>query len=194
MQSSLPRTAGGRPRITIEPMGNWDAVIGMLNTLGPKVRRASMRAQLKVAKEIVKRVKRHLREQDLNWPPLAPTTVQEREKHGINSSRILYARGTYYNAIQAWSSDSRKMVFAGVKKGTMAVSYGGERRRMDVGQIAAIHEFSRGRKVPRRPLWNPTLKELGKEGMKLMFMGSLLYYLRMSGVPITPFRKIFNAR
>jgi hypothetical protein len=37
----------------------------------------------------------------------------------------------------------------------------GKRSRLDIATIATIHEFSRGKRIPRRPLWNPTIKEMG---------------------------------
>ena len=180
----------GLPRMEIKPMGNWANTISTVTRISPDIKDAGIKGQMKVAREIVRRVKGHIRNQDLGWKPLSETTQAIKSIYGLDS-RTLYAHGGYYNAIEAWQKGSQFMVFAGVKKGKYSRSYGGKKRAIDIGQVAAVHEFSSGKRVPRRPLWNPTIREMGgAAGLKKMFMGSFLYYLRMKGIPIKPFRDL----
>lgn len=188
-QSSLGLNKIGRPRIEMYPLGNWEEVIRKVQRMGPEIKAASLKAQMKVAREIVKKVKAHIRNQDLGWRPLSPVTSALKSAYGLDE-RILWAHGSYYNAIEAWQKGTQHMVFAGVKKGKFGMSYSGRKRKFDIGQIAAIHEFSRGKRIPRRPLWNPTLKEIGQKGMRAMYTASLIANLRLRGIPITPFRNI----
>jgi hypothetical protein len=173
------------PRLEIKPFGNWSGVMRTMARLSPAIKQSSIAAQMKVAKQIVKIVKAHLRNQDLGWRPLAPTTVELKETYGLDS-RILYAHGGYYDAIEAWQKNQESIVFAGVKKGKYARSYQGKKRRIDISQVAAIHEFSRGKRIPRRPLWNPTIREMGgAKGIQKMFINSFVWHLRRAGIPIT---------
>jgi hypothetical protein len=190
-QRTLPTNLQGMPRVEIKPIGKWEETIRTIQRLSPAIKAASMQAQLKVAREIVKKVKGHLRNQDLDWRPLDAGTILAKERYGLDT-RILIAHGAYYNAIEVWQKGSQHMVFAGVKKGKMAFSYAGRRRKMDIGQLAAIHEFSSGKRVPRRPLWNPTIREMGGvKGIQKMYTNSLLYHLRLKGIPVAPFKNLF---
>lgn len=185
------RDTAGRIRIDFKPLGNWADTLRKLNRLGPDVRDASTKAQLKVAKEIVRRVKAHIRNQDLGWPPLSAEYSAVKLAFGLNP-KTLYAYGNYYRAIEAWKAGNNSVVNAGVKKGKYTKTLSGKRSRWDIATIAAIHEFSSGKRIPRRPLWNPTIKELGgANGIKKMYINSLLYHLRMKGIPIKTFKNLF---
>jgi hypothetical protein len=173
-------------------MGNWDYVMRTLGRLGPVVKESSIKAQMKVAKEICRRVKAHIRNQDLEWQPLKTEYLDEKEASGANS-RILWAYGNYYRAIEVWKM--RGSVYVGVRKGKYTRTLNGKRSKIEIARIAAIHEFASGKTIPRRPLWNPTIKEMGgSRGLKQMYVNSLLYHLRMAGIPIKPFRNVFNAK
>lgn len=178
------------PRLEITPVGNWARVIRTVQNLGPDFKEAGLKAQMKVAREIVRKVKAHIRNQDLGWRPLAESTIAIKESYGLDS-KVLYAHGGYYRAIEAWQKGSQHMVFAGVKKGKYSRAYSGRKRAIEIAQVAALHEFSSGKRFPRRPLWNPTIREMGgARGIKDMFMGSFLYWLRMKGIPIKPYRDL----
>lgn len=181
----------GRPHLEISLFGDWAKVIKTLQRLSPDIKDASIKAQTKVAKEICKRVKAHLRNQDLSWEELSETYAAKKSEAGLDG-RTLMAYKTYYDAIQTWTKGNQHMVFVGVKKGIYGRNLEGKRTKLEVAAYAAIHEFSSGRRIPKRPLWNPTIKELGgAKGIKKMYLGSLLAHLRLKGIPITEYRNLF---
>lgn len=181
----------GSPRLEIALFGDWDKAIRMLNGLGPKIKKSSIAAQLKVCKEIQRRVKAHIRAQDLGWAPLSETYGRRKREAGLGS-KTLFAYGTYYNAIDVWQKGNQHFVYVGVKKGIYTRDLRGRRTKMDVATIAALHELGSGKKLPRRPLWNPTIKEIGgTRGIKSMYLKSLKYWLRIYGVKTVDLKRIF---
>lgn len=192
-KGSLPTNGtGGRIRVEIKPVGNWEQTIRVIQKMGPAIKAVSIDAQTKVAKEILKKVRGHLRDQDLKWRPLNPLYAKQKASRGLDS-RTLIAHGSYYHALEIWKSTwNGHMVFVGVKKGKYGTSLSGKKSKLDISTIAAIHEFSSGRKIPRRPLWNPTLKEMGgQKGLKELYMNYLLSGLKRKGIPVTRIRKLF---
>jgi hypothetical protein len=180
----------GRIRIEVKPVGKLDQVIRQVNRLGPDVKEASIKAQKKVANEIAKIVKAHIRNQDLGWAPLSEEYAMRKDIYGLNS-KTLWAYGNYYRAIEVWKPGNTSIVNVGVRKGKYTKTPSGKRSRLEIARIAAIHEFSSGKKIPRRPLWNPTIKQLGgARGLQKMYINSLIYHLRMKGIPITQFRNL----
>lgn len=178
------------PIIQIKPVGQWAETIKTIGRLDPAIKAASIAAQFKVANLICKKVKAHLRNQDLGWAPLSDSYYDEKEHEGL-STKTLMAHGNYYNAIEVWHPGNQHMVYVGVRRGKFTRNLKGKRSKLEIAQIAAIHEFSSGRKIPRRPLWNPSIHELGgAKGIKQLYMGSFLYHLRMAGIPIKQFRNI----
>lgn len=178
------------PRVEVKLFGRWEETIKMVQNLSPAIKIASIAAQMKVCNEILKRVRRHLRNQDLGWRPLSSRYSALKAESGLDG-RTLIAHGTYYHAIQVWSKGIGHMVFVGVKKGTYGSTASGKKSKIDVARIATIHEFSSGRRIPRRPLWNPTIREIGGVGgIKKMYLNSLMYRLRLLGIPVKPFRRL----
>ena len=171
-------------RLEVKPIGNWQKTIRTFQQLGPAVKRASIKAQLKVCNEIAKKVKAHLRNQDLGWKKLSPEYAQRKQELGLDH-RILMAYGNYYHSIEVWQVGNRHMTFVGVKKGKYTQTLSGKRSSLDIATIATLHEFSRGKHFPRRPLWNPTITEIGgAAGIKKMYVNSLRYWLRKEGLPV----------
>lgn len=179
-----------KPRIEITLFGSWEETMRVMGSLGRVVKQCSLKAQMKVCREIAQKVKGHLRNQDLGWRPLNPEYAERKEEAGFDS-RTLIGAGTYYNNIDVWSNRQQKMAFVGVKKGIRTISVTGKRSKLDVATIAYIHEFG-GRKIPKRALWNPTIQEIGgAQGIKAMYTRSLYYWLRMNKIPVESFRRIF---
>jgi len=182
--STLPGGQFG-PRLEIKPLGNWNQTAKVLGGLGRNIKFASVKAQMKICTEIQKKVRAHLRNQDLGWKALNPEYAALKAEAGMDG-RTLMGWGTYYDNItvmkEAWGS----IVSVGVKKGVYTRNVNGQRSKLDVASIAVIHEFASGRKFPRRPLWNPTIKEMGgAKGIQKMYINSLYYWLRMKGVPVS---------
>lgn len=180
------------PSMRFKLFGRWAEAIRLTQTMGPKVKIASIYAQRKVCKDIEARVKKHLVNQDLGWKRLSPDTAYYKNKEGLDS-RTLIAYGNYYHAIETWISGTSHFMYVGVKKGKYTYNYKTRKRsRLDLSKIATIHEFSTGRRLPKRPLWNPTIREVGgAQGIKGDYIKHLLGKARSMGLPIKEIKKIW---
>lgn len=189
---NIPLNQGYAPNIEVKLFGNWDKTITTVQQLSPKIKQASIKAQLKVCNVICQKVKSHIMHQDLGWRPLSPAYAKRKAKGKGTWDGVLINYGTYYKNIGLWQIGSRHLVMVGVKRGIYTRTLSGKRSKIDVSTIAAIHEFSSGRKLPRRPLWNPTIAEIGgAKGIKKMYTNSLLWHLRRAGIPVGPFKNLF---
>jgi hypothetical protein len=175
---------GEIPHLKFELIGQWDRVNDILRKMGREVKESSIKAQLKVGTVIVTKVKKHLRDQDLGWVALDSDYQERKTKAGLNLKSLM-AYKTYYNNIEVWRSGNRRLVSIGVRRGIYTRELSGKRSKLDVATIAAIHEFSSGKRIPRRQLWNPTITEIGgADGIKKIFVNSLVWHLRMAGIPV----------
>lgn len=182
--SKLPRR-GDIPKITFKLFGDWDGAIRSLNKLSPIIKECSLKAQLKLCKEIRDKVKAHLVNQDLGWPKLSKRYSQRKGQKGLDG-RTLISYAEYYHSIQTWQVGNQHLTMVGVKSGIYTRTLSGRKSKLQVAQIAAIHEFSRGKRIPRRPLWNPTIREMGGvKGLKAMFIKHLFNNMRRNGVQIS---------
>lgn len=179
---SLP-LGGDDLKMEVKLFGDWAKAIRTFQGLSRKIKIASLEAQTKVCEAVVKKVKAHLRNQDLGWAPLNPKYLERKSERGLDS-RALIAYGNYYHAIGVWKKGNQHLVFAGVKRGIYTRSLTGKRSKLDIATIAVIHEFSSGKKIPKRPLWNPTLREFGKKGIKDLYVKNLRTSLRRQGLPV----------
>lgn len=175
------------PKLQVKLFGQWEESIQILNRLSPEIKSASIKAQLKICNDIKKKVKAHLVNQDLNWQKLSTSYAQRKAKMGFDS-RTLISTAAYYYAINAWVVGNQHLVLVGVKSGTYSYNTSGKKNKLDVARIAAMHEFSSGKRLPRRELWNPTIRELGgKRGLTNLFVTSFVATLRRNGIPIKDF-------
>lgn len=182
----------GVPIMKMELFGQWDESIRLFQKLGPVVKAASLLAQIKVCNQVVKRVKSHLRNQDLGWIALSQEYSDRKEQQGLSGDTLM-AYKVYYDNIEAWTEGTRSFAFAGVRRGIYTQEINGQRSKIDIATIAAIHEFSSGAKIPRRPLWNPSIEEMGNsKGLKQMYVNSLVWYLRKAKVPIETYSTFTN--
>lgn len=181
------------PKIKFRLFGRWEEAIRMMNSLGPAIKKASVASQLKICQLIAQKVKNHLKYQDLDWEPLSDSYIQRKERSGLDG-RILMSYQTYYNNIEAWSRTNEGFAFVGVRKGMYTKELSGARSRIDIATIAAVHEFAAGGgKIPRRPLWNPTIGEIGgAKGIKQLYIDHLAKVLRVNGIPVKVFFNLFK--
>lgn len=179
------------PSLQFKLVGNWDKVIKTVQSVSPAVKKAGIYAQIKICEKVKQRVQYHLANQDLGWKAISPKTAKKKASKNLDS-RTLIAYGQYYYAIEVWRPGSQHIVNVGVKRGRYTFTLSGKRSRIDIAKIATIHEFSSGKRVPRRPLWNPTIAEIGgAEGIKKLYLKHLIGKLRVMGIPIKPFRNIW---
>lgn len=172
------------PGIRFKQFGNWEEAIRVIQKLKPSIKNASIAAQISVCNDICKRVKNHILKQDLGWVPLQPGyAVLKESVGGYTQTMMLW--GDYYDAIKVWRTGNQHMVFVGVKKGIYSRDINGKRNRLEIAQIAAIHEFSASL-TRRRPLWNPTIQEIGGvKGLKTSYLFHLFKQLRIRQVPVS---------
>lgn len=190
---NIKRTAIVPPRINFKLMGNWEEVVRQINRLGPEVKKSSLGAQMKVATVIATKVKRHIRDQDLPWAPLHDDYQRKKQQKGL-SGKTLMAYKTYYENIEVWKVGNQHLLNIGVKRGIYTHELSGRKSKIDVATIAAIHEFSSGKKLPRRPLWNPSIGELGgAKGLKKLYVNSLVWRLRKAGLKVTTKQGLFSS-
>lgn len=182
----------GVPIMKMELFGQWDESIRLFQKLGPAVKVASLLAQMKVCNQVAKVVKSHLRNQDLGWTALSEQYADKKEQAGLSGDTLM-AYKVYYENIEAWTEGTRSFAFAGVRRGIYTQELNGQRSKMDIATIAAVHEFSTGSKIPRRPLWNPSIEELGNSrGLKQMYINSLVWYLRKAKIPVETYSTFTN--
>lgn len=145
--------------IEIKFEGDWRKTKRFLGVLPITVRRAAEEGQRKAAETLVKVVVGHLKKQDLGWEPKSD------EGHS-NDERILIDSGTYLRSIKAWKNRSGYNV--GVPGNTFSPK--GER----VADYAIYNEFGFG-KGPARPLWGPSIQEMGgAKGVQQIIYNTIL--------------------
>jgi len=138
--------------------GNWPGVLVALRGLPVSLQAAAVWGQRKVAEGLVKKVKDHLKNQDLNWP-------ERSEQYNAGDPRILIDTEAYFRAIQAFKQGTT--YYAGVKdnkynaKGDRIVDY------------ALMNELGGGN-LPPRPLWGPSINEMGgAKGVKAIVVAAI---------------------
>lgn len=161
-----------RLSIDFKLLGNLAHSKNMLMGVAPDIRKAYLRSQSSIADKLLRIVRRHLVNQDLSWEPLSLGTI-DKKRHDL----ILIDTETYLNSIDRFQSGYN--IFVGVKKGIMEPKTG-----MEVSRIAALHEFGT-ELIPARPLWEPSINELGgKSGIKEQFLNDLASRLTKRGFSI----------
>lgn len=132
-------------------VGNWELTAHMLRSLPRGVRNSALWGQRKWAQRLLRVVKGHLLNQDLNWPSASPSS-QSRDK------RLLIDSGTYLRSITLWQK--AYSIHVGVRRGVY------EPNGEEVAFIATLHEVG-AKGVPQRELWGPSFEELGgREGIR----------------------------
>lgn len=176
---------GDNPSLGVQfkPFGRWEETIYTTKRLKANIKAASLSAQMSVCREIARRVKAHLRDQDLPWRELSRRYVKQKEKYG-RDPRILISHGIYYHAIEVFQKGNQKLAFVGVRRGIYGKTVKGKRGRLQVADYAAIAEFSYNPKF-RRPVWNPTIRDMGNSpGLKALYSKFFYNALKRRGVPI----------
>lgn len=176
------------PGIKARLFGPWSYVTKLLTYLEPEIRKAAISAQRKVAESYVRKIKAHLRNQDIpGWTPLTPKYA-DWKMGKFGNEDLLMASTQYYESIEAWRSGGVYM--AGVKKG-QKYKYSRGKRKREVSEVAYIHEMwsMSGGNKPKRPLWGYTLNQDmgGKEGIRKLVNNIFRDKLRDKGYPVEDF-------
>lgn len=147
MPKGIPTNAKvNGPSLIVRRLGPWEGANWQYKQLPKVIKAALLAEERKIANEIRRRVRGHIRNQDLPWK------AASRSKKG---DKLLYETGTYYDNIKVWQSSL--VTYVGVQKHVIQ-----PRSKKPVYLIAQIHERGSRRKgIPRRPLWRPTYLEMG---------------------------------
>lgn len=154
----MPRQSRRLNDLTAKPIGDWNGAIKFFSRMGIEIKKKAVEAQWQSVKKLKQIVIGHLLAQDLNWGKLAPSTVKNKRE---NKGYVLIDTETYLNAIKVWKVGNTS--FIGVKKGTM---YKRKTGNVNLERVAIWLEYGT-RKMPARPLWGPSIDEMGgKKGMR----------------------------
>lgn len=130
--------------------GDWGKVSRIIGGLGADMEYAQQKSLKRFALKAEAIAKGHISKQDLNWPALKPATQEKKARAG-QSSKILVATSSYFQAITSYVEG--ETAYAGVKK--TSKNEEGE----VIADIARVLEFgSVSRNIEERPLWRPTFK------------------------------------
>jgi len=130
--------------------GPWNKAVIVAKTMKVKMDKASKLYITRMGSKAEGIAKKHMRNQDLGWESLKPSTIAQKARSGL-SGNILIATSSYFQSITSFTEGST--AFVGVRRTV---------RNKDgeiIANIAKIHEFG-GRNIPKRPLWKPTLDEM----------------------------------
>jgi len=112
---------------------------------------------------IENRVKQHIARQDLNWTPLAKSTI-EKKGHG----KVYIETTEYMNSIRVQVKTTGRFSL------DLVVEPQGfhSGAKMPMGELAKIHEYGTTH-IPSRPIWRPTFEEMQNmpEFAKLIDLG-----------------------
>lgn len=153
--------------------GNWLGVDVAFKSLPEAVRSSATWGQRKAAELLVKKVKNHINRQDLGWAPRSVKTHS-------GDPRTLVDEEAYYSAIRAWKTGNS------YNAGVSANAYSA--RGISIAYYALLQELGTG-DIPRRPLWEPSFREIGgNKGIKKIVVTSIydkIKKLRAAGLEIT---------
>ena len=156
--------------LVITKIGNWVAAETKLAAIGGLVMSSAVYGQRNAAEKLVAIVRGHIDHQDLGWPAVLQDS---------GDPRILVDSELYRNSIKAWKSGT--VYYAGVPT---SVKYPKGNR---VSDVAIMHEFGTNRMV-ERPLWGPSIKELGgSKGVRKIVAGAIaskIVKLRAAGFSV----------
>jgi hypothetical protein len=159
--------------IQIKMIGNWKGAKRGLEELPLLVKSSALWGQRKAAERLVRIAKAHINNQDLGWAPRS-------ERTNSSDPRILVDNEDYYKSIKAWRKDN--IYYAGVPRD----KYNGKGVR--ISDYATIHEHGSD-KMPARPLWAPSFREIGgSKGVRQIIVDSIynkVKILRSQGFEIT---------
>lgn len=157
--------------VNIRAVGDWRGANAMFRNFSRDIKRAFKSSQENVAKKLLRKVKGHLKKQDLGWVPLSQKTI-DRKGHAI----ALIDSGAYYRSIKFWQVSYT--VYVGVRRGVLN-SDGNE-----IARIAVWQEYGT-RYIPARPLWRPSIEEIGGPvGMRNDVQRSMYWKLRKMGYKV----------
>lgn len=165
-------------------IGDWNGAINYLAQMSYRVKTVTKREQLQVVKDLKRIVIGHIINQDLNWQPLSEHTKSRKNQE--NKDKILIDTELYLNSITITRDNDS--VSVGIAKGK---AYRKKGNFTSVDRVANMLEYGTTR-MPARPLWNPSLDEMGgAKGIKNR-IAKAIYDKLASSARNTPMRVTKN--
>lgn len=137
--------------VSVRPFGNWAAARNRTSKLPQTIKRSIRAAEEKVAKRLIKIVREHIIKQDLNWVPLSDAAIKSK-----GHNKVYRFTGTYFNSLKFWQKGYS--VEIGIPRGVYE-----PRNGVELWKVATWMELGTT-KMPARPIWGPSIKELGGRG------------------------------
>lgn len=134
--------------LDVKPFGQWAAALGRASMLDASIKRSIRAGQEKVARKLIKIVKGHILSQDLPWAPLGERTIKKK-----GHDKIYIDTYSYLQAIKFWQS--QHSVHIGIPRNVVH-----PRTKIPIAEIAIWLELGT-KKIPKRPLWEPSIREMG---------------------------------
>ncbi len=168
----------------IKKIGEWDKVAELTKKLQPSLHRAVMAGQKATATKLQDILRDHLVNQDLRWKPLSEAYARRKR---ANKEMVLVERWKYFDAIRIEKRGDSYSI--GIRKDRYYSTIKGG--RIPLYKVALFHEgkpqitnlFGKGIKLPVRPLWGPSAKELNKIGIDKFFVKEIRRQLKADGWP-----------
>lgn len=160
--------------------GDWAGALNFLRQMGYRVKTVTNKEQYAVCRELKTIVIGHLVSQDLNWEPLKEKTLKI--KNPKNVDKILIDTELYMNSITLLRQG--EFVSVGIKKG---MAYRKKGNFTTVDRVANMLEYGTTKMVAR-PLWQPSIEELGGPKGIRKRIATAIYNKLASSARNTPMR------
>lgn len=135
-------------------VGDWDKCESLIHNLGRECVDAKNTSLKRFGLKAEAIAVGHISKQDLGWKALSPAYLAKKIREGF-SENILVRSSSYFQAITSWLPPDGVSVYIGVTKDAK------NKEGQILADIAAVHEYgSTTAKIPARPLWQPTYKEV----------------------------------
>lgn len=138
--------------VQIRAFGDWNRAQEFIQNLSPALRASALWGQEKAVKKLVKIVKDHIQQgtvpPGVTWQPLSEKTTK-RKGH----DKFYLDTKDYFRTIGTWRENYT--FYAGVKRGF------NNRNGIEISKLALILEKGVEGRIPPRPLWGPSLEQLG---------------------------------
>lgn len=144
---------------SVKKVGDWKKAMGAGRSVAQHARYALDEFARNVGEEAERKLRQHIVAQDLGWTPLKKSTIAyKKRKRGTRPSAAWYFKGDMYKNIYSNYAKASKYVFIGVKSV----------KHSDSGQLLtqiarALEKGVPAKKIPARPLFQPTRDEIYKE-------------------------------
>jgi len=133
--------------------GQWDKVHDDLNNLADRISKQLKLATAQNVEVTKSALVKHIQNQDLKWKKLNPKYKAWKKKKGLSTATLISTSELMQSMTTKIASD-KLSAFVGVLRSGKRKD--GEKPVL----IAAVHEFgSKKRKIPKRPLFQPTFSE-----------------------------------